>query len=148
MDILNVQGLKVYFDSPHGVVKAVDGVGFDIAKGEVFGFVGESGSGKTLTALSILRLVAQPGKIVSGSVMFGGRDLLALDEESLRSVRGSKISMVFQEPATAFNPVFTIGYQLSEAITARRGASSNATGAPKRAMSPSPVSLFTVPPYS
>ncbi len=120
MDILNIKDLRVYFDSPHGSVKAVDGVSFDIAKGEVFGLVGESGSGKTLTALSILRLVSQPGKIVSGSVMFGGRDLLALDEESLRAIRGSKISMVFQEPASAFNPVFTIGYQVSEAITAHQ----------------------------
>ena len=120
MDIVNVKDLKVYFDSPHGTVKAVDGVSFDIGKGEVFGLVGESGSGKTLTALSILRLVATPGRVVSGSVMFDGQDLLAIDEELLRAIRGSKISMVFQEPASAFNPVFTIGYQVSEAITAHR----------------------------
>ena len=119
-DILEVNDLKTYFYTPHEIVKAVDGVSFNIRKGEVFGLVGESGSGKTLTALSILRLIRAPAKIAGGSVIFNGVDLLYSDEEYLRSLRGSKISMVFQEPATALNPVFTVGYQVSEAITAHR----------------------------
>lgn len=119
--ILKVQDLKTYFHSPHGPVKAIDGISFDVQKGDTFGIVGESGSGKTLTALSILKLIAPPGEIVSGSVIFRGEDLLALDNEKLRKIRGSKISMVFQEPASAFNPVFTIGYQIVEAITAHQG---------------------------
>lgn len=124
MDILNVRDLKAHFETAHGVVKAVDGVSFDIRKGETFGIVGESGSGKTLTALSILRLIAPPGRIVSGSVIFNGTNLVGLDEERLRRIRGSKISMVFQEPASAFNPVFTIGYQIVEAIMAHQAVDS------------------------
>lgn len=112
--------MKVYFYARDEVVKAVDGVSFDIRKGEVFGLVGESGSGKTLTALSILRLIAPPGKIVGGSVSFGGENLLSKNEESLRAVRGSKISMVFQEPAGALDPVFTVGYQIEEEILAHQ----------------------------
>ncbi len=119
--ILKVQDLKTHFRTAQGIVKAVDGVSFDVQKGETFGIVGESGSGKTLTALSILKLVVPPGEIVSGSVIFKGEDLLGLDPDSLRKIRGSKISMVFQEPASAFNPVFTIGYQIVEAVTAHQG---------------------------
>jgi len=117
MNILQVSNLKTYFYSPHGVVKAVDGVNFNIEKGNVFGIVGESGSGKTMTALSILKLISYPGKIVEGKVLFNEVDLLNIDEEYLRSLRGSKISMVFQEPASSFNPVFTIGEQIIEAVT-------------------------------
>lgn len=120
MNILSVSRLKTYFYASAGVTKAVDGVSFDVQKGETFGIVGESGSGKTITALSILKLVAPPGKIVSGSAVFNGEDLLGLGEESLRKVRGAKISMVFQEPASALNPVFTIGYQIVETIAAHQ----------------------------
>lgn len=115
-NILEVKDLRIYFPAHGADVKAVDGVSFVVSKGKVFGLVGESGSGKTLTALSILNLIAPPGKIVSGKALFNGLDLLALDETSLQKVRGAKIGMVFQEPASAFNPVFTIGYQIVEAI--------------------------------
>ena len=118
--ILQVKNLKVQFDTPHGTIKAVDGVSFDIRKGEVFGIVGESGSGKTLTALSIVKLIPHDAKIVGGSVLFGNRDMLKTGEADLRGIRGSKIAFVFQEPASAFNPVFTIGYQLTEALLAHR----------------------------
>lgn len=119
-NILEVKGLGVHFNMAAGLVKAVDGVSFDVRRGEVFGLVGESGSGKTLTALAILNLVSPPGRVVSGEVLFNGSDLLEVDDNSLRTVRGSKISMVFQEPATAFNPVFTIGYQITESVMAHR----------------------------
>ncbi len=116
MNILQVEDLKTYFYSPHGIVKAVDGVSFNIEKGNVFGIVGESGSGKTMTALSILKLISYPGKIVGGRILFDNSDLLNISEEQLMPIRGSKISMVFQEPASSFNPVFTIGEQLVEAV--------------------------------
>jgi ABC-type dipeptide/oligopeptide/nickel transport system ATPase component len=124
--ILQVSNLKTYFYTSRGVIKAVDDVSFSVEKGKVFGVVGESGSGKTLTALSILKLVSSPGRILDGQVIFSpsagrginGIDLLKADEDLLRSVRGSKISFVFQEPASSFNPVFTIGEQIVEAILA------------------------------
>ena len=121
MTILEVKNLKVYFNVPDGIVKAVDDVSFNIEKGEVLGMVGESGSGKTLTALSILKLVSWPGSIAGGSVIFDGLDLLKLDEKDLRGIRGSKISIVFQEPASSFNPVFTVGEQIVEAIINHQG---------------------------
>ena len=116
MNILQVKNLKVYFNAPGGIVKAVDDVSFDIEEGKVFGIVGESGSGKTLTALSILKLISWPGNIAGGSIIFNGKDLLNIDEKDLRGVRGSEISIVFQEPASSFNPVFTIGEQIVETI--------------------------------
>lgn len=121
MNILEVKDLKTYFYTSAGVTKAVDGVSFDIQKGETFGVVGESGSGKTLTALSILKLIPRQGKIISGEITFNGIDLLKADEIRLRGIRGLKISMVFQEPASSFNPVFTIGEQIVEAILAHKG---------------------------
>ena len=121
MNILEVKNLKVYFNVPGGILKAVDDVSFNIEKGKVFGIVGESGSGKTLTVLSILKLISWPGNIAGGSVIFDGLDLLRLDEKDLRGIRGSKISIVFQEPAGSFNPVFTIGEQIVETVINHQG---------------------------
>jgi ABC-type dipeptide/oligopeptide/nickel transport system ATPase component len=118
--ILEVKGLKVYFDTSRGLFKAVDGVSFDIERGSVFGLVGESGSGKTLTALSALRLIRPPGRIAGGEILFGGCDILKMGQDAVRAMRGARISMVFQEPLSSFNPVFTVGYQITEAILAHR----------------------------
>ncbi|MDP3791471.1 MAG: ABC transporter ATP-binding protein [Candidatus Omnitrophota bacterium] len=123
MNILEVMNLKTYFYTSQGILNAVDGVNFNIEKGKVFGIVGESGSGKTLTALSILKLVSFPGKVVDGQALFNGIDLLKTDEGSLKSIRGAKISFVFQEPSSSFNPVFTIGEQIIEAILAHKSMS-------------------------
>ena len=124
MNILQVSNLKTYFYTSQGVVKAVDGVSFNIEKGKVFGIVGESGSGKTLTALSILKLISFPGKIVDGQIIFNqgtdGVDLANANERILRDIRGSSISFVFQEPASSFNPVFTIGEQITETVLAHQ----------------------------
>jgi len=115
--LLQVRGLQTYFHTEAGVAKAVDGVSFDIMSGEVLGLVGESGSGKSVTALSIIRLIPDPpGKIVGGSIAYKGQDLLALSWEDIRKVRGNEISMIFQEPMTSLNPVFTIGMQVMEVI--------------------------------
>jgi len=116
MNILHVHNLKTYLYTSHGIVKAVDGVSFDIEKGETFGLVGESGSGKTLTALSILKLVPRSARIINGKIVFNGINLLDMDEDHLRGIRGSKISIVFQEPASSLNPVFTIGEQITESV--------------------------------
>jgi peptide/nickel transport system ATP-binding protein len=116
-ELLKVRGLKTYFHTESGIAKAVDGVDFDIGKGEVVGLVGESGSGKSVTALSILRLIPDPpGKIVEGSIIYKGRDLLKLSWEEIRDVRGNEISMIFQEPMTSLNPVITIGKQIMEVV--------------------------------
>jgi oligopeptide/dipeptide ABC transporter ATP-binding protein len=115
--LLEVRGLKTYFFTEEGVVKAVDGVDFDIEEGEIFGLVGESGCGKSVTALSILRLIpSPPGRIVAGKVIFKGKDLLKMSDEEMRRLRGREISMIFQDPHTALNPVFTIGDQIAEPI--------------------------------
>jgi peptide/nickel transport system ATP-binding protein len=117
LNILEVSGLRTYFFTRAGVVKAVDGVSFSLARGETLALVGESGCGKSMTALSIMRLVPDPpGRIVGGSVTLDGRDLLQLDEEAMRNVRGNELSMIFQEPMTSLNPVLTIGDQIGEAI--------------------------------
>ena len=115
--LLQVRGLQTYFRTEAGTAKAVDGVDFDIYPGEVVGLVGESGSGKSVTALSVLRLIPDPpGKIVGGSVLFKGRDLLKLPWDEIRNVRGKEISMIFQEPMTSLNPVITIGKQITEVV--------------------------------
>ncbi len=115
--LLRVDDLKTYFYTEEGVVKAVDGVTFDVAPGEILGLVGESGCGKTVSALSVLRLIPiPPGKIVSGSVLFEGKDLVRMDEDGIRHVRGNDIAMIFQEPMTSLNPVLTIGRQLTETL--------------------------------
>src|SRR5262245_4673725 len=115
--LLRVENLKTYFDTPRGKARAVDGVNFTIAPGETMALVGESGSGKSMTALSLLQLVPEPaGYIESGRVLFEGVDLLDFTWEQMRSVRGAGIGMIFQEPMTSLNPVFTIGWQLLEVL--------------------------------
>ena len=115
--LLEANDLKTYFFTEEGVVKAVDGITFDVRPGEILGLVGESGCGKTVSALSILRLIPiPPGKIVSGSVLFEGEDLVSMNEGDLRHVRGNQIAMIFQEPMTSLNPVLTIGRQLTETL--------------------------------
>ena len=122
--LLQIRGLRTYFYTESGVAKAVDGVDLDIAQGEVLGLVGESGSGKSVTALSILRLIPDPpGRIVEGEILYKGRDLLKLSWEEIRKIRGNEISMVFQEPMTSLNPVFTIGMQVTEVIQAHENVS-------------------------
>ncbi|OJW69574.1 MAG: peptide ABC transporter ATP-binding protein [Candidatus Amoebophilus sp. 36-38] len=116
--ILTVEKLVTQFNTEQGVITPVNGVSFTVYKGKTLGIVGESGSGKSLTALSIMRLIAQPmGNIVSGHIWLEGQDLLQLSTRAMRTIRGNKISMIFQEPMTSLNPVFTVGYQIREAIT-------------------------------
>ena len=120
--LLEVKGLKTYFFTDEGVVRAVDGIDLRIDKGETLGIVGESGCGKTVTALSVLRLIPMPpGRIVEGQILYEGRDLVTLPPGQMRKVRGKEISMVFQEPMTSLNPVFTIGEQIAEAIRLHEG---------------------------
>ena len=115
--LLSVSSLVTQFSTRSGIVKAVDGVSWDVEEGETVALVGESGCGKSASALSIMRLIAEPaGRIVSGSVMFKGRDLLALSEEEMRKVRGREIGMIFQEPMTSLNPVLSVGRQLTEGL--------------------------------
>jgi oligopeptide/dipeptide ABC transporter ATP-binding protein len=115
-NILSIDDLHTYFFTSDGLVKAVDGVDLSLQKGHSLGIVGESGCGKTVLALSVMRLVPDPGRIVKGHITFDGRDLLALDEDEMRQIRGGRISMIFQDPMTSLNPVFTIGSQVSEII--------------------------------
>ena len=115
--LLNVSNLQTYFYTEEGVSKAVDGVDYYVRKGETLGVVGESGCGKSVTALSIMRLIPQPpGKIAGGDITFEGKSLLGLSQQDMRKIRGNKISMIFQEPMTSLNPVFTIGNQITEAV--------------------------------
>ncbi len=120
--LLEVKKLQTRFYTDDGVVKAVEGVSFDLDEGETMGLVGESGCGKSVTMLSVLRLIPNPpGLIIGGQVMFDGEDLLAIDEDQMRHIRGNKIAMVFQEPMTSLNPVFTIGRQIIESLELHRG---------------------------
>jgi oligopeptide/dipeptide ABC transporter ATP-binding protein len=114
--MLRVRGLKTHFFTADGVVRAVDGVDFMIKRGQTMGLVGESGCGKSVTSLSVMRLIAPPGRIVEGEIVLDGTDLLRLDEEDMYAVRGNRISMIFQEPMTSLNPVFTVGDQIAEAV--------------------------------
>jgi oligopeptide transport system ATP-binding protein len=128
--LLSVKDLRTYFHTDSGVVRAVDGVSFDVHKGEVLGIVGESGSGKSITAMSILGLIPiPPGKIESGQIIWKGRDLLTLTDKELRSVRGGEISMIFQDPMSALNPVYSIGNQIMEMITTHQPMSKKAARA-------------------
>jgi len=114
--LLEVRGLKTYFYTEDGVVKAVDGVDFVVYPGEVLGLVGESGCGKSVTSLSIMRLIGVPGKIVEGEILFEGVDLVKASEAEMMKVRGNRISMIFQQPQSALNPVFRVGDQISEVL--------------------------------
>ncbi len=115
--LLEIKNLKTYFQTEEGVARAVDGVSFCVGRGETVGLVGESGCGKSVTALSIMRLVSDPpGRIVGGTITFDGRDLLTLSAKDMRKVRGNEISIIFQEPLSSLNPVFTCGEQVREAI--------------------------------
>lgn len=123
-EILKVEDLKTHFFTEQGTVRAVDGIDLSICSGETLGLVGESGSGKSMTAMSIMRLVpSPPGKIVSGRVLFRGEDLLTIEEGKMRKIRGDEISMIFQEPMTSLNPVYTIGEQISEVFQFHRDMS-------------------------
>jgi len=120
--LLQLKGLKTHFFTDEGVSPAVDGVDYEVRKGETLGVVGESGCGKSVTALSILRLIPEPpGEIIAGDIMFEGQSLLSLSNEEMRRIRGNKISMIFQEPMTSLNPVYTIGNQISEALRLHQG---------------------------
>ena len=120
--LLEVKGLKTYFFTDEGVVRAVDGIDFHINRGETLGIVGESGSGKSVTALSIMRLIpTPPGRIVAGTINYTGRNLLELPPAQMRKIRGKEISMIFQEPMTSLNPVFTVGEQIAEAVRLHEG---------------------------
>src|SRR2546425_2155799 len=125
-NLLEVNNLKTYFFTRSGVVKAVDDVSFTVKSGQKLGIVGESGCGKSVTALSVMRLIANPpGKIVSGEINFNGEDILSKNMDELSDLRGSKISMIFQDPMTSLNPVFTIGYQIAETVKRHRKDISN-----------------------
>ncbi len=115
--LLEVKNLKTYFYTEDGVVKAVDGVDFVVYPGEVLGLVGESGCGKSVSLLSVMRLISQPGKITEGEIIFDGQNLLKLTETEMTHVRGNRISMIFQQPQTALNPVFRVGDQIREVLS-------------------------------
>lgn len=119
--LIEVKDLRCSFFTDEGEVKAVDGVSFQIEEGKMLGLVGESGCGKSVTALSIMRLVQSPGQVVGGEIAYRGRDLLKLPQEAMRKIRGNEISMIFQEPMTSLNPVFTVGNQIGEAIRLHQG---------------------------
>src|ERR671925_1530621 len=121
-DLIQVKNLRTSFFTPEGEVRAIDGVSFEIGEGKTLGLVGESGCGKSVTSLSIMRLIpSPPGKIVGGEILYRGRDLLKLNNEEMRRIRGNEISMIFQEPMTSLNPVFTVGNQIGEAIRLHQG---------------------------
>ena len=121
-ELLQVKNLQTSFFTPEGEVRAIDGVSFEVDEGKTIGLVGESGCGKSVTSLSIMRLIpSPPGKIVGGEILYRGRDLLKLNNEEMRKIRGNEISMIFQEPMTSLNPVFTVGNQIGEAIRLHQG---------------------------
>ena len=121
MPLLSVENLRTHFRTPDGILRAVDGVSFDVEAGETVAIVGESGCGKSVTANSILRLIPEPPGKMAGRILFEGRDLLALPERAMRDIRGNDISMIFQEPMTSLNPVLSIGRQLGETVRLHQG---------------------------
>jgi oligopeptide/dipeptide ABC transporter ATP-binding protein len=124
--LLDVQDLRTHFRTRAGVVRAVDGVSFDIAAGASLGIVGESGSGKTVTSLSVMRLIEPPGFVAGGRILLRGRDMVGLSEAEIRGIRGRQICLVFQDPMTALNPVYTVGRQVAEALLAHQDLSRQA----------------------
>ncbi|MEK7827948.1 MAG: ATP-binding cassette domain-containing protein, partial [Thermodesulfobacteriota bacterium] len=115
--LLEINNLKTYFYTDGGVARAVDGMDLVLYRGETLGVIGESGCGKSVTALSVMRLIAEPaGRIVEGEILFEGQDMLKKSREEMRAIRGNEIAMIFQEPMTSLNPVFTIGNQIMESI--------------------------------
>ena len=121
--LLSIEGLRTQFRTSNGLISAVDGVSLSVDRGKTLGIVGESGCGKSMLSLSVMRLVPQPGRIADGRVMFDGTDLIGLSNDAMRAIRGKRIGMIFQEPMTSLNPVFTVGDQIVEAIRAHeRGA--------------------------
>jgi oligopeptide/dipeptide ABC transporter ATP-binding protein len=121
-ELLELDNLKVHFHSSEGLVRAVDGVSWSIGHSSVLGLVGESGCGKTVTSLAILKLIQKPGVIAGGRMLFEGEDMVPMPEDAMRKIRGNRISMIFQEPMTALNPVFTIGNQIGEAVVIHKNA--------------------------
>ncbi len=124
--LLHLKEVSTYFHLPQGILKAVDGVSFSLEEGKTLAIVGESGCGKSATAFSIMRLVAPPGRTVAGEIVFAGRDLLRLTNEEMQSVRGNRISMIFQEPMTSLNPVLSVGFQIVEGLCLHRHLSRKA----------------------
>ena len=122
-NVLEVKNLKTYFFTGEGIIKAVDDVSFSVPKGKTLGLVGESGCGKSVTAMSISRLISPPGRIVGGEVLLDGRNLIELPDSEVRKIRGAQISMIFQEPMTALNPVLEVGFQIAEAVLAHERVS-------------------------
>ncbi|HZI19475.1 MAG TPA: ABC transporter ATP-binding protein [Pyrinomonadaceae bacterium] len=118
--LLEVKNLRTHFPTRAGLVRAVDGVSFHLDEGELLGLVGESGCGKSITALSVMRLVAPPGRVVEGEILFAGENLLGFSEERMRALRGDDIAMIFQDPMTSLNPVYTVGEQIAEALRLHR----------------------------
>ncbi len=150
--VLRVRNLKTHFFTDEGIIRAVDDVSFEVEEGRTLGLVGESGCGKSVTAMSITRLVSHPGRIVSGQVFLKGRDLIPLDDSEMRRIRGSQISMIFQEPMTALNPVLEVGFQIAEAVLAhedvsRKEAWSRAVDAMKAVSIPDPEKRATDYPH-
>ncbi len=121
--LLKLKGVKTYFFTEEGIVHAVDGLDFQVRRGETLGIVGESGCGKSVTSMSILRLLGKTGKIVEGEIIFDNENMLELSEEEMRKIRGNRISMIFQQPTTCLNPVFRIGEQVMEALEIHQGLS-------------------------
>src|SRR5512143_1977470 len=120
--LLDIKGLKTWFKTDDGMVRAVDGVDLAIDRGETLGVVGESGCGKTVTALTVLKLIQMPpGRIVAGSVLWQGRDLVPLAPDEMRQIRSKEIAIIFQEPMTSLNPVYTVGQQIAETIRQHEG---------------------------
>jgi peptide/nickel transport system ATP-binding protein len=150
--ILDVRGLKTYFFTEAGVVKAVDGVDFFVERGEVLGLVGESGCGKSVTSFSVMRLVGVPGKIVEGEIIFNGQDITKLPESSMEAIRGNRMSMIFQQPTSCLNPVFKVGDQITEVLKLHQGLDDK--GARERGIDllkmvgiPEPVKRFEAYPH-
>jgi len=127
--LLEVKGLRTSFFTRDGVVRAVDGIDFHVDRGEIMGLVGESGCGKSVTSLSIMRLVAKPGRIEAGQILFDGEDLLTLPEARIRGIRGNRISMIFQQPTSSLNPVWNVGRQVEEVLRIHRGMKGKAANA-------------------